>query len=230
MSELQLSICLCCYNKWNFTKSCLNDLSKLPSNHEIIVFDNGSSDETQKELEKWNSHPNFKYIRSESNGGFAYGSNRAYQASSATNVMFINNDIRVKENHSTWTQTIIENCKNALVGPTMGQLDNNFNFIKEANAVINGNNVYMSGWCLASSKQIFDRLKIDEYVGPFSEEFGLAYHEDSDMGFRSKQLDIPFKVVTIPVVHFGKITSKQLNTYDLYIKSKKIFTKKWSKK
>ena len=230
MSDLVLSVIVLCYNKWNFTKSCLDDLSKLPLDHEIIVFDNGSSDDTQKELEKWNKHPNFKYIRSNINYGFAGGNNRAFQEASAPNVLFLNNDIRVKDNFNGWTQEIIKHCELGLVGPTMGQLDQQFNFIKEANVKLTGKNTYMSGWCLASSKKILDKLKQKDYIGPFSEEFGLAYFEDTDVGFLAKTLDIPFEVVKLPVVHFGKITSQQLNTRELYLKAKKIFIGKWSKK
>ena len=47
MNEKILSICIPVFNKFNFTKSCLKDLEKLPNDHEIIVVDNGSTDETQ---------------------------------------------------------------------------------------------------------------------------------------------------------------------------------------
>ncbi len=227
---LQLSIIVPVYNKYNFTKSCLQDLFQLPTDtHEIIVIDNGSSDETQSELVKIKDRSNFHYIRNELNGGFAFACNSGYRAATAPNVLFLNNDIRVKNDHQSWTQSLLEHCNNAIVGPTMGQLDNNFNFIREANASLTGQNVYVSGWCLAASKKILDRLRVRDYIGPFSEEFGLAYFEDSDLGFRARQLNIPLKIVNIPVVHFGKISSQQLNTYNLYTKAKKIFTDKWRK-
>lgn len=230
MNNLILSILIPVFNKFNFTKSALNDLSHLPENHQIIVFDNGSTDDTPKELEKWNLHPNFKYIRNDINIGFAGGINRAYQQADAPNVMLLNNDIRVRKNLNNWTAPIIEYCEEFIVGPTMGQLDNHFNFIREANCELTGPNTYMSGWCLASSKKILDKLKQGDYIGPMSEEFGLAYFEDSDAGFLARKLGIQFKVIDIPVVHFGKISSKQLNTSVLYSKAKVIFTKKWSKK
>lgn len=225
----QLSIVVPVYNKYNFTKSCLQDLFKLPTDtHEIIVFDNGSSDETQVELEKIKDQSNFRYIRSELNGGFAFACNRGYHAASAPNVLFLNNDIRVKKDYQTWTQPLLEHCENALVGPTMGQLDDRFNFVKEANGELKGPFVYMSGWCLASSKKILDRLREKNYIGPFSEDF-FCYFEDANLGISAARLNIPFKVVSIPVVHFGKVSSQQLNTYNLYIRAKNIFTEKWRK-
>jgi hypothetical protein len=99
----------------------------------------------------------------------------------------------------------------------------------------------MSGWCLASSKEIWDKLAIrrepntviyDRTPPPqiFSEEFGLAYFEDTDLSFRARKLGIVMRVVEIPVVHFGKQTSRQLNTHSLYQQARQIFLKKWKNK
>jgi O-antigen biosynthesis protein len=234
MSKI-LSIVIPCYNKFNFTKACLNDLAKLPEDHQIIVVDNGSSDETRRELE---GNKKITYHRESVNLGFAKACNLGYSMAVAPNVLFLNNDIRVKSNHQGWTQELIKWCQQALVGPTMGQLDNNLNFVKEANRSLPGKS-YMSGWCLASSKEIFDKLDIrrdptilyDRTPPPqiFSEEFGLAYFEDVDLSFRAKKLEIPFHIANIPVVHFGKTTSKTLNVAKLYNGARNIFVKKWGK-
>lgn len=227
-----LSIVIPIFNKYNFTKSCLNDLFHLPQDHEIIIVDNGSSDETHSALDK---NQEIVYHRNEQNLGFAKACNIGYGLASSDNVLFLNNDIRVKSNKDIWTQPLIEKCADALVGPTMGQLDNQLNFIQESNKVLSGKS-YMSGWCLAASKAVWKKLEIpraslliEESSAPqiFSEEFGLAYFEDTDLSFRARQLGIKMEVVDIPVVHFGKQTSSQLNTRQLYQQARKIFVKKW---
>jgi glycosyltransferase involved in cell wall biosynthesis len=53
MNDKVLSIVVVVFNKWNFTKSCLKDLVQLPADHEIIVIDNASSDETNVEINKF---------------------------------------------------------------------------------------------------------------------------------------------------------------------------------
>ena len=58
----RLSICIPVYNKYAFTKSCLDDLYKLPEDHEIIIIDNGSTDDTGSLLKNNNR---IKYIRND---------------------------------------------------------------------------------------------------------------------------------------------------------------------
>lgn len=237
MTDKVLSIVIPVFNKFNFTKSCLNDLSKLPDDHQIIVIDNASSDETQSQLE---SNKGITYHRNAENYGFAKACNIGYSLATAPNVLFLNNDIRVRERHSDWTSELIKHCSHGLVGPTMGQLDSRLNFVQEANHVLSDNS-YMSGWCVASSKKIWEKLRARDYIvgggihignelGPFSEEFGLAFFEDTDVSFRARQLDIPMQVVSIPVVHFKHVTSNQLNTSKLYKQAREIFIKKWGDK
>jgi GT2 family glycosyltransferase len=234
---MKLSIVIPVFNKVNFTKACLTDLLKLPEDHEIIVVDNGSSDGTDEYLQTLISVPNLVVLPMKENVGFARGCNAGYASASAPNVLFLNNDIRVKANFDTWTQSLLEKCSEGLVGPTMGQLDSQLQFIKESNCVLTGNS-YLSGWCIAASKDIWSQLIIprtgmmelnsnDPQV--FSEEFGLAYFEDTDLGFRARKLGIKINVVDIPVVHFGKQSSSQLNTYALYKHARDIFFKKWHK-
>jgi GT2 family glycosyltransferase len=227
-----LSIVIPVYNKYNFTKSCLNDLLHLPSDHEIIIVDNGSSDETQKELD---GNKEIVYHRNVENLGFAKACNIGYGLATAPNVLFLNNDIRVKSDKDNWTQALLKLCPYAMVGPTMGQLDKDLNFVQEANRVLPGKS-YMSGWCLAASKETWKKLEIprkadDSMKAPqvFSEEFGLAYFEDTDLSFRARKLGIAMEVVEVPVVHFGKQTSAQLNTRQLYTNARQIFIKKWGK-
>lgn len=240
--KIVLSIVIPVWNKSHFTKACMKDLAFLPSDHEIVLVDNGSTDDTEetfKDLKFQDSGPKFKYVRNFNNLGFACACNIGYGEATGENVLFLNNDIRVRDELRTWTQHLIKHCNHALVGPTMGQLDSDLNFVKEANFILTGNS-YMSGWCLASSKEIWKKLEIprnpgliyDHQPAPqvFSEEFGLAYFEDTDLSFRAAKLKIDREVVEIPVVHFGKQTSAQLNTHKLYSAARQIFVKKWGKK
>lgn len=234
-----LSIVIPVWNKYNFTRACVQDLSQLPEDHEVIIVDNGSTDETQAQLQDNNR---IVYQRNTQNLGFAKACNIGYSLANAPNVLFLNNDIRVKSNYTDWTAPLIKWSPYAMVGPTMGQLDNDLSFVQEADKVLPGKS-YMSGWCVAASKDIWSKLEVPRGPGQeipnsplphtpqiFSEEFGLAYFEDTDLSFRARKMGIPFEVVSVPVVHFGKQTSKQLNMHALYSQARQIFIKKWGKK
>lgn len=227
-----LSIVIPVFNKYNFTKSCLNDLSQLSDAHEIIIVDNASTDETNKEITDMKiSLPELRhkliYKRNDVNLGFAKACNIGYRMATAPNVLFLNNDIKVSSNHTGWTADLIKWASTSIVGPTMGQLDDNLNFVQEADKLLSGKS-YMSGWCLASSKEIWSKLDISGTEEIFSEDF-FCYFEDTDLSFRARELGIPMQIIQVPVVHFGKVSSKQLNTHALYSKARASFIKKWDK-
>ena len=87
----------------------------------------------------------------------------------------------------------------------------------------------MSGWNLSSSRDNFERLKINNYCGPFTEEF-KTYWEDTDLSFRALELGIGFKIVNLPVVHLEKKTTKNLGLASLYVPAKLKFSEKWKGK
>ncbi len=226
-----LSIVIPVFNKWNYTKSCLKDLSQLPDDHEIIIIDNCSTDETKEELSKI-TDSKVKIIRNEENVFHSKACNQGYAIASADVVLFMNNDIKVRANHSTWTRPIIWDIEVrwadlGLIGPTMGQLDNQLNFVKEANEKLNGNS-YIGGWCLAGSKSILKKLE----VAPnqvWNEKYPM-YFNDTDLSFRARKLGIPLNVMPLPdVVHFGKVSASQLNINKLYNEGRKVFLQDWKK-
>jgi GT2 family glycosyltransferase/2-polyprenyl-3-methyl-5-hydroxy-6-metoxy-1,4-benzoquinol methylase len=223
------------YNKWNFTKSYLEDLLKLDrAKVEIIVVDNASTDETSKAIVEYEKRaPNLKVIRNESNIGFGKACNVGYHVSTGEYVVFLNNDIRVKDNFDTWVLDLVANCNdNNLVSPTGGKVDpnNDFQFVYETQDPTKEIN-YLSGWCVAAKKTVWDKM-IEEnsvYKGPFSEQY-FCYFEDTHLSFAAREMGLELHMKDVPVVHFGKVSSKQLNTHILYTDSRKMFVKRWKDK
>lgn len=249
---MKLSIVIPVYNNWNFTKTCLKDLAKLPDDHEVILIDNGSTDTTRKSTSLWTNpfvmvdqihadHPGspgvdrpkeLLVVQNKDNKGFAKSSNQGFVLASGDCVLFLNNDIKVQSNFEDWTKDLIQKAEETggLVGPTGGLLDDKLNFVKETNKKVDGN-FYMSGWCLCARRDVFQSLVLDanEFKGPFIEEFG-TYFEDTDLGFRAEEAGIPMEIVSVPVMHFGKMTSRKLNLSQLYHGAKGKFVNKWASK
>lgn len=220
------SIIIPVFNNVAYTIACLRDLSHLSRDeYEVIVVDNGSTDGTKKYLE---TNSLIKYKRLDKNYGFAVACNIGYSLAAKDNIMFLNNDIKVNADFDIWPESLAMECKFGLVSPTMGILDDNLNFIKEANHLLAGKNSYLSGWCLSAHKDIWKKLEVES--GKVFKESSIAYFEDTDLSFRAKKMNIPLYCKTIPVIHYGRKTSALLDTNKLYVEAKKIFIKNWGNK
>lgn len=228
----ELSIIIPVFNKWNFTRSCLNDLGKLPANtHDIIIIDNASTDDTQVEMTKISQvNPLIRYVRNEENTFHSKACNQGFKMAWGENVLFLNNDIRVKSNYDSWTKQIIDACwsTNGIVGPTMGQLDNQLNFVKEANEQLTGKS-YLGGWCIAARKQTWSLLDVDGTGQVWNEKFPF-YFNDTDLSFRARKSNVPITWINVPeIAHFGKVSAAQINIPKLYNEGRQVFLKHWSK-
>jgi GT2 family glycosyltransferase len=247
-TDTLLSIIIPVYNNVNFTKSALLDLIKLPSNHEIIIVDNGSTDETAVVVNEiiaglTVNSPKVVYIGCPKNLGFGRANNKGYKHANGQNILFLNNDIRVKSDHSTWTDALIQECKaGKLVSANGGLLDGRFNFIRETDKLVVSEYFYLSGWCLAGSRETFDKLILDLFSddrtdeikegkawGPWNEKF-FAYFEDDDLTWRAIAMDVPLSVVGVPVHHFGSMTAKKIGLSNMYKTSQQIFKDIWAGK
>ncbi len=238
MSKL-VSIVIPIFNKWNFTKSCLNDLVQLSPEHEIILINNASTDETFTELYKYIESHYLKNIdgtsirvwHNDTNVFHSRACNQGYIQAVGDYVLFLNNDIRVKSNHENWTQTIIDACDNTggIVGPTMGLLDSKLNFVKEANEQLQGNS-YLGGWCIGAKREVWEKMRISGTDQIWNKEFPF-YFNDTDLSFRARQKGVPLTCVKMAdVVHFGKISAQQINIPKLYQEGRAVFLKKWGHK
>lgn len=243
-----MSIIIPVYNNANFTKSAVTDLLKLSKKYEIIIVDNGSTDDTPiamfdlMDLVKEET-AELCYMNCPRNLGFGRANNKAYKHARGKNILFLNNDIRVKSDFATWPERLIEYCdKGHLVSANGGLLDGQFNFVAETNDVRDDEFFYLSGWCLAGSRETFDKLILDHYshdetdeitlgraYGPWDEQF-FAYFEDDDLSWRAKAQGIPLSVVSVPVHHFGRMTSKKLDISTMYKRSQIIFRELWAEK
>lgn len=232
---MRFSIVIPVFNKWNFTKSCLTDLAQLSDKHEIIIIDNASSDETSKELVSFmvglNASCGMVPTRNEENTFHSKACNQGFRLSHGDYVCFLNNDIRIKSNHQNWTDALIAACDstNGIVGPTMGQLDNKLNFVREANEQLSGNS-YLGGWCIAAKRETWEKVKLPNTNQVWNEEFPF-YFNDADLSFRARKLGIPLTVAKLPdVVHFGKVSAAQINIPKLYQEGRNVFLRKWAGK
>ena len=223
---MKCSIIIPVYNNANFTKAALNDLVLLGKTHEIIIVDNASEDHTADVVSKFNG---VWYIKNDINKGFSFANNQGFEVAKGEYVLFLNNDIRVKNSFADWTDKLIEQCgDNCIVGTQTGILDGDYNFVKEGQFDPMQKGAYLSGWCMMAKRSVWDKLKIGGR-GCWNEDFFL-YFEDSDLSWRAKKNGIKLKIVDIPVQHFSRTTGRKYNMFSFFHKSSRVFKKIWKGK
>jgi GT2 family glycosyltransferase len=222
--SVKLSIVIPVYNQYSYTANAIKDLLQLRVDKEIIIVDNGSVDSTKDIVGK----DIIKVVRNSKNLGFAKAVNQGYNISEGEFVLFLNNDIRVRERHETWVEGMLDVASTGLVGPTMGGLDEQFNFMGEFGKHPTTRHYYMSGWNILGSRYTWEKFVLTN--GPWDDETFWSYFEDTDLGFRAREQGEKMTIVPVPVHHFGSVTSKKMNLNELYKKARIAFINKWSQK
>lgn len=92
--SLSVDVVVVAYNHYDLTASCLAYLRAQSQPHNLVVVDNGSTDDTRARLAaEW---PEALVVPITVNGGFATACNRGVAAGSADIVVLLNNDVDCK--------------------------------------------------------------------------------------------------------------------------------------
>ena len=230
--DRKLSIIVVAYNQINFTKSLVKDLMKLPSQVEIIVVDNNSSDNTEEEMINLvascqEGKATITYIKSQVNEMHSGGCNLGLQNSVGEVVLFLNNDVRVKSDHEAWWEKVMEIPEDVLAGPTFGYLQADGSFIKESDKLESAPHVYLSGWCLAARRSTLEKLVCSrETPTPEVWRHAWFYFNDCELSHRAKKQGISLQSLPLPLSHFRMVTTKKYcDVNKLYLEGKVRFNK-----
>jgi GT2 family glycosyltransferase len=213
-----VSIVIPTYNNWELTKDCLDSIkNKTEVNHEIIVVDNNSTDETVERLKRASE---IKLITNTCNLGFAKASNQGVKIARGSLILFLNNDtIATRNCLSKMVEMMKVEEKAGVVGNKL--LFPETNLIQHAGVVLNNGkpahihyqepaslpeaNVRkeypaVTGACLLTLRDLFLKM------GGFDEKFVNGY-EDVDLCLRVREAG--FRVLYCPdsvVYHYGSVT------------------------
>lgn len=124
-----ISIVVLTFNRWDLTAQCLEsifDCSDYPGEFEVVVADNGSTDETLEQLGLWAlKEPRLKCVPNGANLGFSAGNNCGVAAASGDYLVILNNDTVITRG---WLLTMIRhfqrNPKLGLLGPVTNNIGN----------------------------------------------------------------------------------------------------------
>lgn len=200
----QVSIIISVHNVWEQTRECLLSIKEhTPQNHEIIIIDNASTDETPAWLQSLGDNLSaFRVIRNAENESYSRACNQGIEVASGEYIVIMNNDIVVTDGWLGKMLTAMERTGAGIVGPmadcVAGAQHINFAYKDPAQLAEFAHRVYYAelsktietqavvGFCMLIKRDVFDQ------IGEFDEQFINGY-EESDFCLRAG--DAGFKVV-----------------------------------
>ncbi len=196
-----ISIIIPAFNKAEYSYKCIQSLAtrlaKDSPSFEVILVDNGSSDNTQ-ELKKIK---NLVYVHNKENLGFVGGCNSGIPHAKGEFIIFLNNDTEVTD---TWLSSLYTTItSDEGIGLVGSKIIYPNGLLQEAGGIIfqDANGLNYGKFDQASSYQynyvrdvdycsgasvIIRKTLLDEFGG-FDTLYQPAYYEDTDLSFKVRQ-------------------------------------------
>jgi len=215
------SIIIPVWNQWKYTSRCLQALLENSQGvpYEVIIVDNGSSDETVEMLKKIGR---VKVVRNESNTGYVHACNQGAEIARGEFLVFLNNDTEAQPG---WLRELAAvPAGDETVGAVGARIIYPSGLLQEAGGMIftdgrswtfgRGDNPdeeiydvmcevdYCSAACLLVRRDLFVE------VGGFDTRYSPAYYEDTDLCFSLRQKG--YKVIYNPdvcIIHHESVTA-----------------------
>jgi GT2 family glycosyltransferase/tetratricopeptide (TPR) repeat protein len=234
--ELASLVILCC-NQLDFTRLCLQSVLRYTRGpYELILVDNGSTDDTPAYLDEIRGRSNVAdrpagpavpparpervvVLRNETNRGFAAGCNQGLAQARGRYLVLLNNDTLVTPG---WLEGLIEWVLTdwpvvGMVGPVSGyaappqQVPIDYRDTPGLEAFTARRRRDYRGQALAIDRLtgfcLLVRREVLQAVGGLDEAFGLGFFEDDDLCLRARQAGFRLLVAQdVFVHHFGSRT------------------------
>ena len=235
-----VTILILAFNAWDYTRQCIESIkryTKYP--YKIIVIDNGSTDNTARELQK---DPEIFNIENSCNLGFAAGFNIGLECVDTPYFVIANSDLIVT---TGWLSSLVDHIEQ---DPVLLALGPRSNYVSGPQIIANvpyKNEVTLQAFAVQIKKSApsdllyFPRVvffctlfkkEVLHGVGFLDERFGLGNFEDDDYCLRIARKGGKTAIDnTVFVHHYGSTTFKE-NNIDLKNSletNKKKFVDKW---
>jgi O-antigen biosynthesis protein len=236
----KVSVIIPTFNGAHHTLRCLLSLvSDRKTSFEVLIFDNGSTDETDELLKLCD---NVKVIKSPQNLGYIKANNAAAEQANGEFLLLLNNDARIVEGSIQDSINVFstENCVGAVgvrIKLATGKLQEagcmifrdgtsngylRYSEVDDPRAMFMRDVDYCSGIYLLLRRQQFVDL------GGFDEIFAPAYYEETDlcMKLRARGLRVIYcPIVVVEHFEFGSQASKKGR--NAILERRPIFINRW---
>jgi GT2 family glycosyltransferase len=239
----KVTLVVLAWNRWDLTQRCLDSLGSTDlSGAEILVVDNGSTDETPERL---GDYPWVRVLRNPENLGFVRGNNEGIAAADpSSDVVLLNNDVEFPQ--ADWLQRLrdcatrnpqagVIGCRlrlpdgrllhagtyilpETMWGQQIGSLEKDigqFSGIRPVEGIVFA--------CAYIKREVL------ETIGGLSEDF-QSYFEDTDFCLRAADAGFGTLVcgeVTLVHHEHGSTESEPGQFEKIFLGSREVFRKKW---
>jgi glycosyltransferase involved in cell wall biosynthesis len=126
MEKCLLSIIVPVYNTSQYLVRCLNSLiNQSVSDSEIIIINDGSTDQSDEIIKQYLAYCNITYIKLEKNMGLGYARNLGIERSSGKYIAFLDSDDWIDlDFFKVLTDTITRDCTDIVVGGVKNEWNN----------------------------------------------------------------------------------------------------------
>jgi len=205
---MDVGIVIPVFNQVHFTKICLVSLlSTIPSDTEVVVIDNGSSDGTADYLAKC-SH--IKVISNSENRGCAAAWNQGIKAVHAERIVILNNDVILSPD---WLYGLLNFAREKgvdIASPAFREGEYNYDIEEYSRDYVRRMRTIArigtaQGICFMVHRHVFDR------IGLFDENFRIGQFEDADFFRRAMQVGFYLGTTGSSFIHhFGSVTQNSV--------------------
>jgi len=222
------------YNGEKFLEKCLDSIARQSyRNFDVIVVDNGSTDNSLKILDQFSDVLEMEVIKNSENLGFAKAANQGIRMADSEIVALVNNDAFLDER---WLEEIVKVCKSdkssgifasKILFPD-GRINSAGHIIYRGLAVMERGflekdfgqydfDCYVAGACAAAAAY---RREMLEEIGLFDEDY-FMYNEDVDLSLRAILLGWKVRFVHKAVAwHLHSASTGFLSDFSVYYNSR----------
>jgi len=227
------SIILRCKNNWKLTKACIESIQANTdtSLYSLIVVDDGSTDETRKELDAMATtvEPKQIFIHHEKSLGAVTATNTGlkYVFENPTSyILILDNDTEVLKGNKSWLQDMINWFDDTTIGAVGACSDGEVIGLQNVAQLTNNKEPkFLISFCMMMS------FKCAKAVGLWDESLNPGNGEDIDFSFRARRAGYNLAVAKdVFIKHIGHQTFGSENLQSLVLLNEHKLISKYGEK